>query len=70
MRGDRLGAMLPRRERRAGGTVESTQVDRAEGPKRERAEGPKRAKRTGPFKLPARGVQAGASGQERAGEAS
>ena len=43
MRGDRLGAMLPRRERRAGGgTVESTQVDRAEGSMRERAEGPKR----------------------------
>ena len=60
--GDGLGAMLPRRERRGGGTVESTQVDRAEGPKRE--------KRAGPFKLPARGVQAGASGLERAGEAS
>ena len=42
MRGDRLGAMLPRRERRGGGTVESTQVDRAEGSKQERAEGPKR----------------------------
>ena len=53
--------MLPRRERRArgGGTVESTQVDRAEGSTRERAEGPKRAKRAGPFKLPARGVQEG-----------
>ena len=42
MRGGRLGVMLPRRERRGGGTAESTHVDRAEGPKRERAEEPKR----------------------------
>ena len=34
--GDRLGAMLSRRERRGGRTVESTQVNRAEGSKRER----------------------------------
>ena len=37
MRSGLLWAMLPRRERRGRVTVESKQVDRAEGPKRERS---------------------------------
>ena len=60
--------MLPQRERRGGVTVESTQVDRAEGSKR-RAEGPER-ERSVPVLLSYRREafkreQVARSGQER-----